>query len=62
MQEWKELIAVARRKEKGEVTNLEERIQKADDKFKKLGFNDQVFLALLEKLVYLPRMSVRTNL
>lgn len=62
MQEWKELIAVARRKEKVEVTNLEERIQKADDKFKELGFNDQVFLALLEKLVYLPRMSVRTNL
>ena len=41
IQEWKELIAVARRKEKGEVTNLEERIQKAADKFKELGFTDQ---------------------
>lgn len=50
MQEWKELIAVARRKEKVEVTNLEERIQKADDKFKKLGFNDQGLFSVVREI------------
>ena len=50
MQEWKELIAVARIKEKVEVTNLEERIQKADDKFKKLGFNDQGLFSVVREI------------
>ena len=44
------MIAVARRKEKGEVTNLEERIQKADDKFKELGFTDQGLFSVAREI------------
>ena len=62
IEEWKKLIAVARRKEKGEVTNLEERIQRADDKFKEHGLNDEGLLSVAKEIDISAKNASKDNL